>query len=246
MARARCVAALGLLVVPFGCSRPVVTEDKVKADLVGQELQLRVAELPAPALFRVKMVKGLTVTKRMTAKKEGADSVFATTQLEGGEDDVLTGDLRIRYKLFDQGWQLESVEPLGTWNSLRVNEAMTIRDIRTMISAQAAYQSANRANYASSIRCLVKPSGCLEGYTNPDLPTFLSPEMEQPTRHGYTFEYDGGVAAFALVGRPVQPGISGARTFCGDATGIIRGQRSDIRLRPGQDGSSCDPAAPPL
>ena len=54
------------------------------------------------------------------------------------------------------------------------NESATIGDIRTVISAQAAYQSANGGWYASDIVCLNVPSGgtCIPSYPT-NAPTFV-------------------------------------------------------------------------
>src|SRR5215475_13860746 len=56
------------------------------------------------------------------------------------------------------------------------NESATIGDIRTVISSQAAYQSANGGWYAGVLSCLSNPSGatavCIPSYPS-TAPTFL-------------------------------------------------------------------------
>src|SRR5512136_2201172 len=57
------------------------------------------------------------------------------------------------------------------------NEAATIGDIRALISAQSAYQSAN-GGYYGPITCLASPSGagCIPSYAATS-PTFLDPNV---------------------------------------------------------------------
>src|SRR5687767_4728063 len=57
------------------------------------------------------------------------------------------------------------------------NESATIGDIRTVISAQSAYQSSNGGWYDSKLTCLTAPSaGCIPSY--PALaPTFLDSQL---------------------------------------------------------------------
>ena len=54
------------------------------------------------------------------------------------------------------------------------NESATLGDIRTLISAQAAYQSANSGFYDGNLSCLTEPSNgaCIPSYPSiaPDLP----------------------------------------------------------------------------
>src|SRR5438046_3283094 len=53
------------------------------------------------------------------------------------------------------------------------NEAAAIGDLRTVVSAEAAYSSANSGFYESNFDCLVFPfAGCIPSYTNTSSPTF--------------------------------------------------------------------------
>ncbi len=80
---------------------------------------------------------------------------------------------------------------------ISANEAATIGDIRTLISAEAAYQSANGGMYDSVLACLTAPSvGCIPNYPATS-PTFLdSAVCSQIDKTGYndflTIE-DGGL-----------------------------------------------------
>jgi type IV pilus assembly protein PilA len=116
------------------------------------------------------------------------------------------------------------------------NEAATIGDIRTVISAQAAYHSANGGWYASDMTCLNVPSGsgCIPNYPATG-PTFLDPNLvSQRPKSGYNRTFTAGttVAATAVSGSsstdaysytatPVTVGQSGVRSFGGDSSGIV-------------------------
>src|SRR5262245_2694480 len=66
------------------------------------------------------------------------------------------------------------------------NEAAAVGDIRTVISAQAAYASANASFYDSALTCLQTPSvGCIPNYAA-GAPTFLDVNIANYTaKAGY-------------------------------------------------------------
>jgi prepilin-type N-terminal cleavage/methylation domain-containing protein len=113
------------------------------------------------------------------------------------------------------------------------NEAAAIGDTRSVISAEAAYHSANSGFYGS-LTCLATPSGCLGGYNGP---TFLDSGVagaSVSTKLGYTRRWFESPAAAAGTGdldvwcyasTPAAPGRSGVRGFGGDSSGI--GQSGD-------------------
>src|SRR5438309_9623502 len=71
------------------------------------------------------------------------------------------------------------------------NESATIGDIRTWISAEAAYQSSNAGFYDSAPSCLVDPSGCIATYTT-GAPTFLDSQIASMTaKSGYDRTFVG-------------------------------------------------------
>jgi prepilin-type N-terminal cleavage/methylation domain-containing protein len=116
------------------------------------------------------------------------------------------------------------------------NESATIGDIRTVISAFAAYQSANGGFYDSNIICLNKPSACIPGYAT-NAPTFLDSQLaSQVAKSGYTRSFTGSQAAivpdvavqsatsaagYAYGATPVNSGQTGVRGFAGDSSGRI-------------------------
>ena len=114
------------------------------------------------------------------------------------------------------------------------NEAATIGDIRTVISAEAAYQSYSGGYYGPP-ECLAAPATCLPGYSGLN---FLEPEFASAkVKSGYQRTFHPGPAAaagaggtapppkaletWAYVAVPVTPGTTGVRSFCGDASGRV-------------------------
>jgi len=116
------------------------------------------------------------------------------------------------------------------------NESAAIGDLRTVVSAQAAYASANMG-FPDRLECLPEPTQCIPGYAA-NAPTFLDRTMLAPTRHGYRFRLvpgppaqpDGSVedkvspsslAGWAYVAEPITPSQTGVRAFCAEASGVI-------------------------
>jgi len=124
------------------------------------------------------------------------------------------------------------------------NESATIGDIRTVISAQAAYQSANGGWYTGSLSCLSNPSAgngpCMPTYPA-NAPTFLdrsiAPVAGLPApKSGYNRLFIPGatpvpintnvagansVASYVYLATPVSQGQTGVRGFGGDASGVL-------------------------
>jgi prepilin-type N-terminal cleavage/methylation domain-containing protein len=114
------------------------------------------------------------------------------------------------------------------------NESATIGDIRTVISAQAAYQSANGGLYDSSLTCLLGPSGCIPSYPT-NAPTFIDSQIAAATpKSGYIRLFSPGVTAptsantsssstgaYAYTTSAVAPSQTGVRAFGGDASGVV-------------------------
>ena len=123
------------------------------------------------------------------------------------------------------------------------NEAATIGDIRTVISAQAAFQSANAGWYTGSMSCMSAPNpggaACIPNYPA-NAPTFLdvglAPIATAPLpKSGYNRVFLPGlppvpippiagtssVASYVYEASPVTQGQTGVRGFGGDASGIL-------------------------
>ena len=81
------------------------------------------------------------------------------------------------------------------------NESATLGDIRALISAQAAYQSANSGLYEGALSCLTEPANgaCIPSYP-PLGPTFLDSQLtSQQSKSGYNRSFQPG----ALVAPPL-------------------------------------------
>jgi len=118
------------------------------------------------------------------------------------------------------------------------NETAAIGDIRTVISAQAAYQSANGGFYDAKMSCLVDPdNGCIPSYPTA-APTFLDSQIAAVTvKGGYFRSWAPGAVVpaaslgaansassttgFVYIATPVVIGQTGVRGFGGDASGLL-------------------------
>src|SRR5688500_15724822 len=117
------------------------------------------------------------------------------------------------------------------------NESATLGDIRTLISAQAAYQSANGGFYDSSLGCLTDPSNatCIPSYPT-NAPTFLDSQLaSQQAKSGYNRFFNGAnppvpvpgfssptsVSVYSYDATPVNIGQTGVRGFAADSSGRI-------------------------
>ncbi len=137
------------------------------------------------------------------------------------------------------------------------NEAGTIGDIRTVISAEAAYQSAS-GGYYGPLDCLARPAECIPAYAGP---TFLDPQLASgAVKSGYRRTFhpgnpvaqaaDGSAAprgsleSFAYVAVPMESGKTGVRGFCGDSNGRICFTTDGSA--PEVTGGACDPGCQDL
>ena len=114
------------------------------------------------------------------------------------------------------------------------NESGTIGNLRTLVSAQAAYSGANGGAYEGQPRCLAIPAQCIPGYSGP---AFLDEPMaaERFTKFGYVVRFLAGpaaatdaarqsptsVASFVWTAEPINHGQTGFRSFCADQSGMI-------------------------
>ena len=119
---------------------------------------------------------------------------------------------------------------------ISANESATIGDIRTVISAQAAYQSSNAGLYDSKLSCLVDPdNGCIPSYPT-NAPTFIDSAIAAgQAKSGYTRSFLGAgapvprpanaspssMAGYVYLASPINLGQTGVRGFGGDASGVL-------------------------
>jgi type IV pilus assembly protein PilA len=110
------------------------------------------------------------------------------------------------------------------------NESATLGDMRTLISAQAAYHSAN-AGFYGPLTCLVEPSGanCIPSYPLTG-PFFLDSQLASlNAKSGYNRGFQPGpptgirqdMPCYAYHATPVIVGQTGVRGFGADCSGII-------------------------
>jgi type IV pilus assembly protein PilA len=138
------------------------------------------------------------------------------------------------------------------------NESGAIGDVRTVISAQMAYQSANCGAYGP-MECLSQPTapGCIPNYPAVG-PTFLDATLASlQVKSGYTRAFHAGntialpepcsggtgLDNFAYTAVPATFGKTGVRGFCGDSTGIVCSTMdgSAPEVTNGQCGAGCTP-----
>jgi type IV pilus assembly protein PilA len=119
------------------------------------------------------------------------------------------------------------------------NESATIGDIRTVISAQAAYQSANGGYYTSQWNCLNVPNNagvCIPSYPA-NGPTFVDSQIAALTpKSGYSRQLGSlgavpaplppqtgtaSTVAYTYLATPLNTGQTGVRGFGGDSSGVL-------------------------
>jgi TonB family protein len=120
---------------------------------------------------------------------------------------------------------------------ISANESAAIGDIRTIISAEAAYSSVANGAYGD-LACLQEPKGCLSGYNGPE---FLDASLAgASSKSGYRRAFHPGATAstpktyagYAYTATPVTQGQTGVRSFCGDASGWICFDPSGSEIQP--------------
>jgi hypothetical protein len=115
---------------------------------------------------------------------------------------------------------------------IAANEAVAVRDIRTLMSGEMIIMSLADGAYAQ-LECMHKPSECIVGI--PD-EVMLERSYLAAEKSGYRRAFHAGapvtnakakgtpslfVKTFAITAVPLVPGESGVRSFCGDHTGRV-------------------------
>lgn len=110
------------------------------------------------------------------------------------------------------------------------NESATIGDVRTLLSAESAFQSTATGFYGA-LTCLSTPSGsgCISGYPS-SAPTFLDATLATAAqKSGYRRSFDPGTAhpdaaglftTYCYAASPITANSTGVRSFGGDFTGV--------------------------
>jgi type IV pilus assembly protein PilA len=108
------------------------------------------------------------------------------------------------------------------------NEAATVGDIRSVISAEAAYHSA-AGGYYGTLACLLAPSGagCIPSYPAV-APTFIDSLIaSMAPKSGYSRTMDQsavvprGLACYVYQTTPLSQGQTGVRGLAGDCSGRV-------------------------
>jgi len=107
------------------------------------------------------------------------------------------------------------------------NESATVGDIRSVISAEAAYHSANGGFYGT-LDCMLVPSGagCIPAYST-GAPTFIDSQIASlDPKSGYdrtflTLPVPGGLGCYVYQTTPSAQDKTGVRGFSGDCSGVI-------------------------
>jgi type IV pilus assembly protein PilA len=111
------------------------------------------------------------------------------------------------------------------------NEAGAIGDSRTVVSGEAAYQSANSGFYGA-ITCLSVPSSCITNYSA-QAPTFLDTSITAlGVKQGYARKFaatastatgisPGSVDVFCYGSKPSVANKTGVRSFGADDSGVV-------------------------
>jgi prepilin-type N-terminal cleavage/methylation domain-containing protein len=107
------------------------------------------------------------------------------------------------------------------------NEAATLGDIRSVISAEAAYHSAAGGLYGTPL-CLLVPSsaGCIPAYSV-TAPTFVDSQIASLTaKSGYDRAFfglpiPGGLGCYVYQTTPSSQDKTGVRGLSGDCSGLI-------------------------
>lgn len=120
---------------------------------------------------------------------------------------------------------------------ISANESGMIGDARTVISAEAAYHSANSAFYGD-LPCLNRPWTCITNYPVGG-PTFLDEQMARPlmTKSGYARSFipdttnagglTGAANTYCYQGSPASA-QGGVRSFAGDSSGIVYANATSV------------------
>lgn len=119
---------------------------------------------------------------------------------------------------------------------IAANESAAIGDIRTVVSASAAYHVANGGFYDGNMQCLTAPIDCIPDYPT-NGPNFLDSQLTSLlSKGGYSRSYAGGetppgvntvvssptsVTSYVYWATPTIGGQTGIRGFAADSSGLI-------------------------
>ena len=153
--------------------------------------------------------------------------VLGACDNETGEDAATPSDLEATAER--ERTPSESDDPVE-------NETKAVNAIRLISTAQVTFQAAGTKTDDASIG----QYATLEELGAGDSP-YLDVYLANGSRYGYAFRVttgnENGVPTFTATGKPVEPGVSGTKTYFVDETGVIRTR---------DDGGVADKSSPPL
>ena len=126
------------------------------------------------------------------------------------------------------------------------NEVSAIGRLRAMSSGQAVYSIHHGGRYGT-LDCLLQPALCPPPEGEAPTTPYVSPDMGQSPRSGYTFRLSvaDDQTGFTYYAEPHTPGTTGRRAFCLDHTGAIV-QYTDGVPGPPSPGEPCPDGGAPL
>jgi hypothetical protein len=126
------------------------------------------------------------------------------------------------------------------------NEVSAIGRLRAMSSGQVVYSIHHGGQYGT-LDCLLQPALCPPVEGEPTTTPYISPDMGQSPRNGYTFRLSvaDDQTGFTYYAEPETRGRSGNRAFCLDHTGTIVEYTDGVPAPPGP-GEPCPDGGEPL
>jgi hypothetical protein len=122
----RIAPALALVLLLPACRalfHPTPSDKQIQADLVGQRFAYADGLLSSPHwTIEPHEITGWRIVRRATDRRAGIDVVHASVHLDDGHE-AISGTLRVTYRLYDQGWQLESIHPEGEFSVVAAKPA---------------------------------------------------------------------------------------------------------------------------
>ena len=108
----RFLAIVSVVFALLGCSSmtPTISEDKIKTDLIGQKFAYGQQTLFGQQVWTIEPdeIRDWRLLRRATDRSAGTDVIYAAVRLVGGNN-VISGNLKIIYRLYDKGWQFDKV-----------------------------------------------------------------------------------------------------------------------------------------
>jgi hypothetical protein len=187
----------------------------VAFQLIGEMADEKSAQKLAEALIGFKAMAGMFMSQEPKAQ-EIADALTV-----GAQGKTVTIALRLTPPM------LLAMQESMKKARLSANESAAIGDARTVVSGEIAYQMTAGGGGFGELKCLAQPQSCNPGYEG----TFFLDEalVSATEKGGYTRAFHAGppastgrgLASFAYTAVPITVGVTGARSFCVDETGVI-------------------------